>query len=279
MSDKPLFLTVEQCQESLVRLLALSRRASNREWAHQSSFAYHSLMVCFLLQEMSSAESILRLAKSFGHEWFPINIGYMIIRSMFEVEITARYISKEPNARSKKYIDFSNVLRKQEVDAIIKHKDTDRSEWRPSLQLQYKHIWEKQVDDINKNFDKVRSEFEEKSKRGRTHSFQNWSGKSIKEMARDVNQELEYEIEYSKLSSFVHADIRLAGRFLKAKGAEPYWSLKNEEIAVGLVFDRSASYFASFLRFIGNEFKLWTDKDIDSCWEFKDKIQPKLEDS
>ena len=52
-------------------------------------FEYTSLMLCFLLHNLSSAETLLQLSSSFGNDWFPVTVGYTIARTMFETDVTA----------------------------------------------------------------------------------------------------------------------------------------------------------------------------------------------
>ncbi len=271
MSKKPLYFTVEQARERLERLLNLGRRVQNKFEYHSTGPEYTSLMVSFLLEEMSSAETLLRLAKSFGNEWFPINIGYMIARSMFEIDVSAHYIAVDKVNRSHQYIEYVHVLRKNELDAIIKHKDTDQDNWRQFLQLWFKHDWENRAGEIIQKFNETKHHFEENYGRGKKKRIsQNWSGKSIKQMAKEVEHELEYDISYARLSSFVHGNIKMADRFLKADSSGPFWTLKSEDYEVGFVFDYSATFFDCFLRLFGNEFKLWTEEDVNSCWKVDD---------
>jgi len=272
MSKKPLQFTVEQTRKRLERLLLLSRRIKNKFEYHPAGPEYTSLMVCFLLQEISSVEALPHLANSFGDEWFPVNIGYMIARSIFEIDVNAHYLTLEKTNRSHQYIEYIHILRKNELEAIIKHKDTDRDGWREYLQLWFKQDWENRTEKINQKYNEVKTFFEEKSNRGRKRIAQNWSGKSIRQMAKEVDHELEYDISYARLSSFVHANIKMADRFLKADSSGPFWTLKSEDYEVGFVFDYSATFFDCFLRLFGNEFKLWTEEDINACWKFDDEF-------
>ena len=268
MAKKPLYLIVEQARERLTRLLYLSRRVQNKFRNHLAGLEYTSVMISFLLEEISSVETLLRLSTSIGNEWFPINIGYMIARSMFEINVNAHYITKDKINLSHQYLEYVHVLRKKELDAINKHKDTGRKSWREFLQLWFKHYWASRTEDINIKFNEVKLDFEEKSGR----EFQTWSGKNIREMAREVDHELEYDISYSRLSSFVHADSRLADRFLKKNSSGSIRALKKEDYEVGFVLQYSATFFDRFLRLFGNEFKFWTEEEVNACWKLDDEV-------
>jgi len=266
MPKKPVYLTVEQARERLTRLLNLSRRVQNKFRVHLAGQEYTTVMVSFLLEEISSAETLLRLSNSSGNEWFPINIGYMIARSMFENDVNAHYITKDKINLSHQYLEYVHVQRKKELDTINKYKDTKRESWREFLQLWFKHYWESRTEDINIKFNEVKPDFEEKS----GQVYQNWSGKNIREMAKEVDHELEYDISYSRLSSFVHADTRLADRLLNKDASGPDWTPISEDYEVGFVLDYSGTFFDCFLRLFGNEFELWTEEDVDACWKFDD---------
>ena len=264
MSKKPRNLTVRPARERLTRLLYLSRRVQNKFKVHLAGLEYTSVMVSFLLEETSSAETLLRLSKSSANDWFPINIGYMIARSMFEIDVNAHYITKDKINLSHQYLEYVHVLRKKELDAINKYKDTDRKSWREFLQLWYQHYLESRTEDINVNFDEVKIDFEEKS--GRV--FQNWSGKSIREMAKEVDHELEYDISYSRLSSFIIADPRSTVQFLKKESSGQIITPRSEDYEEGFIFSNSATFLDCFLRLFGNEFNLWTEEEVDACWKF-----------
>jgi hypothetical protein len=54
---------------------------------------YTSLMICFLLHELSTAETLLRIVGSFGDKWFPVTVGYTVTRAMFETDVTGHYLT------------------------------------------------------------------------------------------------------------------------------------------------------------------------------------------
>jgi hypothetical protein len=122
------FLTVEQHRQVLSQLLDLGCRVDGAS-VHAAGPEYTSLMVCFLLHNISATQSLLRLWKSFGEEWFPTTVGYIIARSMFETDVTAHYISQQPNDRAHQYIMFESVLNKQEMDTCAKHRGSKDSNW------------------------------------------------------------------------------------------------------------------------------------------------------
>ena len=61
-----LFLTAEQHQEVVRRLLDLGRNHVDKIPFHAAGMEYSSLMISFLLHNLSVAETLLRISKSFG---------------------------------------------------------------------------------------------------------------------------------------------------------------------------------------------------------------------
>jgi hypothetical protein len=96
----------------------------------------------------------------------------------------------------------------------------------------------------------------------------NWSGKSLRQMAVDVHHEEAYDIFYADLSSFAHADVRLADRFLRTTGPELAWSQRASDVDVGFVFRYAAIFLTCFLELFGQQFGLWEESQIEECWRF-----------
>ena len=94
-------------------------------------WGYTSVLVCVAMHLGQCAEVLLRLYETFG-EYFPTPCAYVILRSMFEAKINARYISLDPETRAKRYIGFGAVLTKKRLDALCKHKNT---RWREFVDL------------------------------------------------------------------------------------------------------------------------------------------------
>jgi hypothetical protein len=116
-------LTTEQHRNVVGRLVSRARQFDGLHY-HEAGTEYTSLMVCFLLNNVGLAQTLLKLYDSFGAEWFPATAGYVIARSMFEVDVTAHYISLEPKERATRYIKFASVLEKRRLDAVEKHRQS-----------------------------------------------------------------------------------------------------------------------------------------------------------
>jgi hypothetical protein len=262
-----LFLTPGQHKDVLQRLVDLGGRAANGVPLDQADLGYASLMVCFLLQNLSAAETLLRISSSFGSEWYPVTVGYMIVRTMFEVDVTAHYITNAPTERVPQYIHFTAVLNKRAMDACKKHRSSKDPQWREAMDLVWQNYWAQREGEVVRRFNAVAAQFTRKNKNGKTSELQNWSGKTIRQIASDVGHEEAYDIFYAELSSFTHADVHLVDRYLQLRPDGPVWSQKASEYDVGNVFRHAASFLTCYLELFGRQFKTWTEAEVSSCWK------------
>lgn len=257
------YLTTDEHREVVERLVAMAK-AQRGFCDHVAGVEYTSLMVCFMMHMVGAAESLLALAKQFGDEWFPATTGYLIARSLFEIDVNAHYISADPVVRSRRYIDFEHVIRKNTLEAIERHRATAESSWREGLELMYNMEYGPRKVTIESDYDRVRSQFE--SAKGKRAN--NWAGKSIREIAIEVNHLEAYDIFYADLSSFTHVNVMLANRFLCMKDDGPMWSMRADEFDVGNVFRYTATFMSCFLELFGNQFALWDKTKVMACWDF-----------
>ena len=127
-------LTVEQHRNVVARLVAHARRGiEDREFGLAE---YSNLMVSFLLHQLASADAILALHSAFGDSWFPTTSAYPIVRTLFEVDVTAHYIGQDAAIRARRYIEFGHVLKKRRMDACAKHRGSSDSTWREGMNLE-----------------------------------------------------------------------------------------------------------------------------------------------
>ncbi len=260
------WFTVEQHQQVVENLVALARSVDGMRY-HSAGPEYTSLMVCFLLHNLSVAKALLSLRDSFGNEWFPCTAGYVIVRSMFETEVTAHYISKSPRDRSRRYIDFGHILSKREMDICRKHRESRSPQWREVMNLMWDNVWASKENEIHSKYSAVRSTFETVTKKGGKRELHNWSGKTFRQMAVEVDHEEAYDVFYAELSSFTHVDVRLADRFLRIHPNGLSWSLRSSESDVGNVFRYAASFLTCFLELLAEQFSVWKKEDVRKCWD------------
>ncbi len=262
-----LFLTTEQHQEVVQRLVDFGKGHVDRIPFHPAGVEYTSIMSCFLLHNLSAAETLLRIGGSFGNTWFPVTVGYAITRTMFETDVTAHYVSQAPADRAHQYIAFGAVLNKRRMEACLEHRNSKDPQWREAMTLLWQHQWEYRRSDISKKFDSVAHQFTHK---GRV--WRNWSGVSLREMAAAVDHIEAYDIFYTELSSFTHADVHMADRFLQHRPDGLVWSQRADEGDVGNVFRHAASFLTCFLELFGRQFRTWPEAAVQSCWKIKTNL-------
>lgn len=257
-------LTTEEHIRVVERLVKVAD-ISGVKW-HAAGPEYTSLMACFLLHQLSAAEALLSLQSLCGSVWFPAAVGYTIVRPMFEINITAHYITKDPANRSRQYVDFGPVLTKRSMDACSKHRSSPDARWREAMGLEWQHHWASREAEINSKYQAVRSKFETVTKNDRRISCQNWSGRSLRQMAIEVDHEEAYDMFYAELSSFTHADVHLADGYLRIKPDGLSWTQRPNEFDVANVFRHAASFLTCFLELFGEQFRAWSTSDVEVCW-------------
>lgn len=262
-----LFLTTEQHQEVLRRLLGVARGRVGEIPIHSVGLEYTSLMICYLLHNLSAGETLLRILDSFEDACFPVTVGYAIARTMFEADVTAHFISQMPAERARQYIEFGAVLTKREMDACLEHRQSKDSQWREAMELVWQHHWASRQAEVANKFDAVLPRFSRVNKSGKMIIFQNWSGKSLRQMAAEVDHLEAYDTFYAELSSFTHVDVRLADRFLHNRPDGPAWSQRAREGDVGNVFRYAASFLTCYLELFGREFNTWSKDEVHECWQ------------
>jgi hypothetical protein len=195
-----LLLTGKQHEEVVRRLVDLGRSHSDKIPLRAAGVEYTSLMICFLLHELSAADTLLRICGSFGEEWFPVTIGYTIARAMFEADVTAHYLTRDPADRARQYIEFGAVLNKNQMEACLKHQNSPDPQWREAMSLLWQHQWGPRQAGVARAFDAVAAKFTRVNKNGKEMLFQNWSGKTLRQMAVEVDHVEAYDIFYSELA-------------------------------------------------------------------------------
>jgi hypothetical protein len=256
-------LTVDQHRDVLTRLVVLGRRIGNHELRISP---YSSLMASFLLHELASADAILALHRQLGEMWFPVTSAYLIARTLFEVDVTAHYISQDPKDRAIRYIEFGHVLKKRKMDACARHRESADPSWAEGLALEWRHHWAGVERAVNEEYERVKPRFETIGANGKARPFNNWSGKTLRQMAVEVHHAESYDVFYSDLSSFTHADVRLANRFLKAPRGGPLLTSRADEGDVGAVYRYAAIFLTCFLKLFGQESGMWTPEEVERCW-------------
>lgn len=261
-------LTVEEHQQVVENLVKLTSSVDGVS-IHPAGPEFTSLIVCFLLHNLTAADTLIRLRDSFSNEWFPATVGYVIVRPMFETDVTAHYITRDPVKRARQYIDFEKVLNKREIDAYFINRNSKNIQWRQAMEFMWENVWASKEANINTQYENVRSRFETVKNGGKVISYHNWAGKSIRQIAKEVDHEEAYNIFYAELSSYTHVDVRLANRFLRLRPDELSWSQRPSAFDVGNVFRHAASFLTCFLELFAEQFHVWSKEEVQNCWNVK----------
>ena len=261
-------LTPEEHHQVVENLVKLMRSVADVR-IHSAGPEYTSLMVCFMLHNLSAADTLIKLCASCSNEWFPATVGYVIVRPMFETDVTAHYIARDPAVRARQYIDFEKILNKREIDAYSKNRNSENVQWREAMEFMWKNVWAAKVTSINEQYEHVRSRFETVKNDGKIIPYRNWAGKNIRDMAKEVDHEEAYNIFYAELSSYTHVDVRLANRFLRLSPKGLSWSQRPSALDVGNVFRHAAIFLTCFLEFFAEQFRVWSKEDVRNCWNIK----------
>jgi hypothetical protein len=260
------FLSMEEHQQVVESLLEFEESLHVIRY-HSAGPEYTSLMVCFLSHNLVAAKTLLRLRDSFDADLFPVTVGYAIVRTMFEADVNAHYITKKPVDRSRQYIEFEHILAKREMDAHDKHRNSSNLQWREGMNFMWQEHWLPLQTSINTKYKAIRNRFETVTRKGKAMPFQNWSGKSIHQMAVEVDHEEAYDVFYAELSSFAHVDVRLAERFLHIQpDGLTTWSQQADPFDVGNVFRYGATFLSCFLELFADQFGFWSKDEIRACW-------------
>lgn len=251
--------------------LSILGQSINGARTHSAGLEYTSLMSSFLMHNVSAARSLLTLYESSGVEWFPVTVGYLITRSLFEIDVTAHYITLQPQERARQYILFEHVLNKKAMDVCDKYRRSGNSSWREATEIEWREKWAGREQEINDKYAEVLPRFIRHGKKDQL--FPSWSGKSIRQLSVDVAHEEAYDTFYSELSSFTHGDVLMANRFLRLRPTGPAWTQRANWHDVGQVFHDASSFLTCFLKLFGSEFGVWSATAVEACWD-ADKAEP-----
>jgi hypothetical protein len=185
---------------------------------------------------------------------------------MFEIDVTAHFISQQPIERAQRFIDFHDVLRYNHMLAVKQHRSSSKPSWNESLNFLWEQEYAENESQIVENFERVKMSFMQEGQNRKTKAIRNWSGLTLKEMARAVDHVEAYDVFYSDLSSYTHADVHLADSFLKIGDSDRSWSMKAHEGDFAFVVQYALSFFECFLTLFGSQFNTWKPSDVSACW-------------
>ncbi len=149
------------------------------------------------------------------------------------------------------------------LDAVVRHKNSPNASWREGMTLTYDNEYAGRKTRIEAEYARVRSKFTD----AKGKLFRSWSGKSIREMAREVDHLEAYDIFYGDLSSFTHVNVALANRFLRVEPEKIGWSQRATEYDVANVFRYAATFLTCLLEHLGPQLGTWTAQAVRDCWD------------
>ena len=155
------------------------------------------------------------------------------------------------------------------MDACLKHRNSNDPQWGEAMNLIWQNYWASRERDVTEKFEAIAPQFTHTDRKGKQTVFQNWSGKTLRQMAEEVDHAEAYDIFYAELSSFTHVDVHLADRFLQSRPDGPVWSQRADEFDVGNVFRHAASFLTCYLELFGRQFKTWSESEVKNCWKVK----------
>lgn len=116
----------------------------------------------------------------------------IILRTMVEIAIILAYISKEPEKRLNRFIEYKHIAEHRLLETIEKHYTNS-------------NIDEQRRNKIKENYEANKSNYKNKAQ---------WSELSIADMAKDVGMDFWYEAVYKLDSSYVHSNITASKGFM-----------------------------------------------------------------
>lgn len=172
--------------------------------------------------------SILILCKQgFGVE------ASLTLRALLNNLIALRFIGNDEQ-RAVRYAEFESVFRKHSLDLLKKSK---------TLGKEKKEELKKLEQEINAGVDRVKSKYELKNPRP-----SHWSGRSIKEMAKDVGLMDDYDIVYGQLSEIEHSGPGSIKTFVKIRGSDIVLGPGPSEEMIEIVLFTSFKYILDILK-------------------------------
>jgi hypothetical protein len=256
-------LTADEHFQVLVNLTELGKTAGTIT-SRRFGKDYPFLMGCFLAHNLTCAETLIDLQKLRKCDDFPVAVGYSIVRTMFEIDVNAHFITIDPSKRSQQYVNFRKVLVKNEMESIRKHLGSLQGNWGEACNAMWENSWSRRdkeiLEDANLACEWMKSE-------GLKPSKWKWSGLDVKTMSEQVDHTEAYDILYSKLSSFSHMDVTAATRYAHSDGKGLVINRRSRELEVADVFRYADTFMTCFLELFGKQFGSWSKAKVVKCWD------------
>ena len=126
------------------------------------------------------------------------DLGSLFTRALFEVAIQFEYMFQDPINRGKRYLEFENISRYREQKSWLSAKGG-----KIATMLQDSPLRAGGEQQVNEEYEKVAQMFRKKKGKG---TLQSWHGLQVRQLAKSVGREDEYELWYASFSGWIHAD-------------------------------------------------------------------------
>jgi len=164
----------------------------------------------------------------------------ILLRSIFEILVNARYIAERPKERARLYLEYDYIMKKKAFDI------SDKRKWRAD-----------DIKDILSEYNRVKDNYPDKW---------HWAGDSmtISKMAQEVGLSKHYETHYWVLSNLAHTTPRAAVSYLRV--TEQGLLVGNLEGRDQLfrVLRESCIYFLEIISINNSAFELGLEDKIDA---------------
>jgi hypothetical protein len=150
-----------------------------------------------LLGRIVGAGNSLRVLREHAPHDFTFD-GSMILRGIYDAMLQALFILSNPQfqeARASQYLDYSCVEKHKAIDLF------DKSQTHLGHRISKSTRRANAEPEIEQEFQKVRQQFESKDGKVRKQ----WHEGTLRDLAKDVGLESEYEILQKQLSGIVHS--------------------------------------------------------------------------
>jgi len=174
--------------------------------------------------------------------------GSILTRSLFESVVHLLYISKDPLKRATLFFEYEYVQKMTRYRQLTKN-PTDR--WSKSLSETLLHPSRAEaLGQISKDYERVKDNYERHKRKDI------WSGLSIKEMAKEVGLEYQYNVVYSLQSDLAHPNPRLMSNYLRSDESGFVITHESEEEEIPRVWLGATIYFLMVMDQANVGFKL-----------------------
>ncbi|MFA5007954.1 MAG: DUF5677 domain-containing protein [Candidatus Omnitrophota bacterium] len=185
------------------------------------------------------------------------NESGIILRSLLNLYINIKWLTlKDINYRMKRYADFEIISKKIKM-ALADAKPDDELEKDKSVEL-------------NKKFNEIVAKYKLNAQNWK--DLTRWSGKSIREMARDVCLLNDYEKIYSYLSFEEHTDPSTVRNHIDRSASVIFPKIANpDDFRIALIIWTALSYYYEIEKIISNIFMVSFSEEHPNLKELANK--------